>query len=249
MAPAACPDTSAWKMGICYHGGCGGGAGGISNAVQWLDLSPVDRVVKNEDDLGRYRFDFSDNSFLMTGGMGYGGSRCGAKIGGGGWFGYKKFVSASREATVRDTNGLAALRNGDTVTADSLARLFTMMAYGGLIVEKNIALGDFTFEIGGLFGGGALILGKEFDTKQNNSAFSTVGPIDSTDFVNNWSAAPLLCFDIHSGISYRICRFMVVGVDGNLLISRSSEGFNFNTDSFTTFSPGVRLRILFGNLG
>ncbi|MBN2035339.1 MAG: hypothetical protein JW768_01225 [Chitinispirillaceae bacterium] len=235
---------------FCFHGGGGGGgAGGIAPSIQWLDLSPVENVVENETDLSLYRFDFSDNALMMIGGMGYGGTRCGAKIGGGGWFGYKKFVSNSRNVLQRDSSGFVTINNGDTVKVDSLARLHTMLAYGGLLVEKNISFGDFTFEIGGLFGGGALVLGKEFDTRQNISAFSDFSEYDSAEVVNSWTAAPLYCFDLHGGISYRVARFMVVGADANLFIARSSWGFNLNTDSFLTLNPGIRFRILFGNIG
>jgi hypothetical protein len=104
-------------------------------------------------------------------------------------------------------------------------------------------------EIGGLFGGGALVIGKEFDTRQNVSAFTDFSEYDSTEAVNGWTAAPLLCFDLHGGISYRVARFMVVGADANLFIARSSWGFNLNTDSFITLNPGIRFRILFGNIG
>lgn len=235
---------------FCYGGGGGGGgAGGVSPSLQWLDLTPVEDIAKTEADLGLYTFDFSDNGFMLVGGMGYGGSRCGAKIGGGGWFGYKKFVSASRNVPLQDTLGSTIFRNGDTVKVDSAAQLFTMLAYGGFMTEKNFALGDFTFSLGGLFGGGALILGKDFISRENNSAFTNVEEFDTTDIAGSWTAAPLVCFDIHSGISYKISSFMVIGADANLLFFHSGEGFNFNTDSFLTMNPGIRFRILFGNLG
>jgi hypothetical protein len=241
---------SAQKERFCLHGGGGaGGAGGISPSLQWLNLSPVRNVIKNEADLGLYSFSFKDDGFMLIGGMGYGGTRCGASIGGGGWFGYKKFVSASRTVPLQDSLGTIQMRNGDTVKVDSAAQIYTMIAYGGFIAEKNFSIGNATFEIGGMFGGGALILGKDFISKKNNSAFTNVEEYDSTKIANSWTAAPLLCFDIHSGISYRICSFIVLGVDANLLFLHSNSGFNFNTESFVTMNPGIRFRILFGNLG
>jgi hypothetical protein len=251
MASAFAADSLAInKPRFCYHGGGdAGGAGGIAPSLQWLDLSPVKDVVKNETDLGLYSFDFSDNAFMMIGGMGYGGNRCGAKIGGGGWFGYKKFTSSSRNVLLHDSLGQVILRNNDTVRVDSAADLYTMIAYGGFMAEKNFSVADFTFEIGGLFGGGALILGKKFVADDNNSAFSNTEDFDSTTMANSWTVAPLLCFDIHSGIAYKLCSFMVIGVDANLLFFHSTSGFNFNTDSFLTMNPGVRFRILMGNLG
>jgi hypothetical protein len=251
ISTAAGADTlSAQNHRFCFHGGGGsGGAGGISPSLQWLDLSPVKDVVKNETDLGLYFFDFKDNGFMLIGGMGYGGTRCGASIGGGGWFGYKKFVSASRTVPLQDSLGNIIFSNSDTVKVDSAAQLYTMIAYGGFMAEKNFSVGNATFEIGGLFGGGALILGKEFVSKENNSAFTDVNEYDSAKVASSWTAAPLLCFDIHSGVSYRICSFMVIGADANLLFFHSNSGFNFNTDSFLTMNPGIRFRILFGNLG
>lgn len=241
---------SAQNHRFCFDGGgAAGGAGGISPSLQWLDLSPVKDVVKNETDLGLYSFDFKDNGFMLVGGMGYGGTRCGASLGGGGWFGYKKFMSASRTVPLQDSLGHIVFRNSDTVKVDSAAQLYTMIAYGGFMAEKNFSVGNATFEIGGMFGGGALILGKEFVSKEKNSAFSNVDEYDSTKIANSWTAAPLLCFDIHSGISYRICSFMVIGADANLLFFHSNSGFNFNTDSFLTMNPGIRFRLLFGNLG
>jgi hypothetical protein len=242
--------TEPKKPLFCYHGnGDKGGAGGISPSLQWLDLSPVKDVVTREADLGIYHFDFSDNGFMVAGGMGYGGTRCGAKIGGGGWFGYKKFISASRTVTLQDSLGNVIFNNGDTVKVDSSAQLYTMIAYGGFLADKNFATGNFTLNIGGLFGVGALILGKDFVSDEDNSAFSTVGEYDSTEIAQSWTAAPLLCFDIHSGVSYKISSFMVVGADANLLFFHSNSGFNFNTDSFLTMNPGIRFKILFGNLG
>ena len=126
------------KNWFCFQGGgTAGGAGGIAPSLQWLDLSPVEDVVKNETDLGLYRFSFKDNGFMLVGGMGYGGTRCGASIGGGGWFGYKKFVSASRTVPLQDSLGNIIFRNSDTVKVDSAARLYTMIAYGGFLAEKN----------------------------------------------------------------------------------------------------------------
>ena len=141
-------DTTNALCGLCFRGGGGGGgAGGIAPSILWLDLSPVERVVKNEPDLGLYSFDFSNNAFMMIGGMGYGGTRCGAKIGGGGWFGYEKYISASRNVPLLDSFSRAVIRNGDTVRVDSLAYLHTMLAYGGFIAEKNFTLGNLTLEI------------------------------------------------------------------------------------------------------
>ncbi|MBN1128101.1 MAG: hypothetical protein JXA71_03900 [Chitinispirillaceae bacterium] len=235
---------------FCYQGGGDkGGAGGISPSLQWLDLSPVKDVATREADLGIYTFDFSDNGFMLVGGMGYGGTRCGAKVGGGGWFGYKKYLSDSRNVALRDSLGSVFFRNGDTVKVDSTAQLYTMIAYGGFLAEKNVTAGNVTLNIGGLFGGGALILGKNFLSGEKNSAFTTVGEYDTANLAQNWTVAPLLCFDIHSGISYKISSFMVVGADANLLFFHSNSGFNFNTDSFLTMNPGIRFRILFGNLG
>jgi hypothetical protein len=251
LSTAAGADTlPVQKDKFCFHGGgAAGGAGGISPSLQWLDLSPVKDVAKTEADLGLYSFDFKDNGLMLIGGMGYGGTRCGASIGGGGWFGYKKFVSASRTVPLQDSLGNVLLNHGDTVKVDSAAQLYTMIAYGGFIAEKNFSIGNATVEIGGMFGGGALILGKEFVSKENNSAFTDANSFDSTKIANSWTAAPLLCFDIHSGVSYRICSFIVVGADANLLFFHSNSGFNFNTDSFLTMNPGIRFRVLFGNLG
>lgn len=235
---------------LCFGGGGGdGGAGGVSPSLQWLDLSPIKDVAKSEADLGLYKFEFSDNGFMLIGGMGYGGSRCGVKLGGGGWFGYKKFVSASRNVFLRDSLGTTIFKNDTMVKVDSAAQLYTMIAYGGFLAEKNFSIGDFTFALGGMFGGGALILGKDFISKENNSAFTDASEFDTTDMANSWTAAPLFCFDVHSGISYKISSFMVIGADANLLFFHSNEGFNFNTDSFLTMNPGIRFRILFGNLG
>jgi hypothetical protein len=242
---AAQPDTTVNKHKYDF-----GAVGGVAPAVTLLDLTPVKNVAINESDLGLYSFDFSDNAFLMIGGMGYGGSHSQGEFGAGGWFGYKKFISASRSVPLRDSSAAIVFQGSDTVRTDSLAQLYTMLAYGGLMAEKNFPLGDFTFNAGGLFGGGALILGKSFKAQDHNSAFSTLAPSDSiTTNTSNWTAAPLLCFEVHSGVSYKICSFLVVGADANLLVLHSSSGFNFNTDSFLTTNPGVRIRLMFGNLG
>jgi hypothetical protein len=249
-ATAGSDTTSLQKNRFCFQGGGGiGGAGGIAPSLQWLDLSPVEDVVKKETDLRQYPFDFKDNGFMLIGGMGYGGTRCGASIGGGGWFGYKKFLSISRTVPLQDSLGNIIFSKGDTVKVDSAAQLHTMIAYGGFLAEKNFSISNFTLSIGGLFGGGALILGKEFVSTENSSAFTTTKEFDSSDIAGSWTAAPLFCFDIHSGISWRISPFMLIGADANLLIFTSNSGFNYNTDSFMTVNPGIRLRVLFGNLG
>lgn len=233
----------------CHHPCRNGGGGGFTPSLIWLDLNPIETVIKNETDLGRYDFDFSDNMFMTFGGTGYGGNSCGMKFGGTGSFGFKKFISSPITVPVRDTLGSAVILNGDTVITDSVAHLITMIAWGGFTIEKSFEAGNCMFGAGGMFGGGALILNKAFkENRKGTSAFSNVPADTSMEDISSWSVAPLTCFDVHANFSYRIVPGIVVGTEAYMLFMNSSTGFNMNTDSFITSNPGVRLKIIFGTI-
>lgn len=244
-APAPCdsPKTR------CHHPCRNGGGGGFSPSILWLDLKPVETVIKNEDDLGRYDFDFSDNMFLTFGGTGYGGNSCGMKFGGTGSFGFKKFISPPLHVPVRDSLGNPLMLNGDTVSTDSVAHLITMIAWGGFTVEKSFQAGNWLFGAGGMLGGGALILNKSFkETRNGTSAFANAPADTSMEDLKSWSVAPLTCFDVHTNVSYRVVPGIVVATEAYVLFMHSGTGFNMNTDSFLTMNPGVRLKIIFGTI-
>lgn len=242
---ASCDSTKS----LCQHHCRNGGGGGITPSLLWIDMAPIEAVVKNEADLGRYDFDFSDNMFMTFGATGYGGSSCGMKFGGTGSFGLKKFISSQMTVPVRDSLGGIFVENGDTVKTDSVAHLITMIAYGGFTVEKSFEVANCMFGIGGMFGGGALILNKSFkENRKGTSAFSNVPADTSMQDVSSWSAAPLTCFDVHATLSYRLAPGIVVGSEAYVLFFHSSSGFNMNTDSFYTTNPGVRFKLIFGNI-
>jgi hypothetical protein len=214
-------------------------------------MSPLQEVVNNEVDLRNKSFDLSDNQMIMLGGMGYGGKRKGGRIGGGGWFGYKRYYSDKFTTLLTDSTSIALK---DTVH-DSLIQLHTMLAYGGMIAEGGFNWKAMNVHFGGLLGGGALILGKEAIPYNNNSAFTgnqmgRTAMMDTTsDLSSQWAAAPLLVFDAHAGATVSVLRWMQVGADAQMLVLYSAQGFGYGYKSFLTYNPGVRLRFLFGNIG
>lgn len=250
-AGSACAGSCDSTTTFCQHHCRNGGGGGITPSLLWIDMAPIEAVVKNEADLGRYNFDFSDNMFMTFGATGYGGNSCGMKFGGTGSFGFRKFISSQMTVPIRDSLGNVFVQSGDTVKTDSVAHLITMIAYGGFTVEKSFEVANCMFGIGGMFGGGALILNKAFkENRKGTSAFSnTPAEADtSMEDISSWSAAPLTCFDVHANLSYRLAPGIVIGTEAYALFFHSSSGFNMNTDSFFTANPGVRLKLIFGNV-
>lgn len=231
-----------------------GGAGGFIPSFLRMDLTPVENMIKREariegNDLEGRTFNFQDRDFILMGGMGYGGSKNSGRIGGGGWFSHKRYLSDTYTGTIPDS-----LRTSpEDSTIDSVAQLDVMLGYGGMILEKGQSLGNLNLHVGGLWGGGAIIVMKDLMQSESETAFNHYEHKDENDSLKEFSSrvavAPMMVFDLHAGLTYSLAPWVHVGTDANVHIFYSSRGFGRGNESFLTYNPGIRVRLLFGNLG
>jgi hypothetical protein len=208
-----------------------GGAAGFEPALFATDFRPVSRLV-NKVPLLRDAIGFSVGSsyyiLSMMGGSAYGGIGHGVRIGGGGWGGHTQFTR-----TVGDTDYTLQVGIG----------------YGGVLIEKALVRGEFNWSMGGLFGAGGI--GVELSTVGEGDAFH-----DLNNTANRMGAvgAAFMLIEIHGGVTYSLLSWMHIGGEVALPCFFASDGFRNAsgqsvTDGFFTVNPGIRLRIVLGNLG
>src|SRR3989339_210648 len=206
-----------------------GGAGGWTPCLMGVNISPVRDLLKKEPQLrdlsfgmgGRYDY------FAGSGGMGYGGIGNGLRIGGGGWHLSHKYTS----------NLFGAAK-------DSIAELNVTVNYGGFLFEKALVRGKMNYVAGGMFGGGSYDVTRRFYNDAEPSAFSEPGKD-----LSETATATFTAFEVHAGFTYTMTWWFHVGADANISAFVSVDEFGPLTDSFNTFNGGIRLRLIFGNLG
>jgi hypothetical protein len=213
-----------------------GGAGGFSNRLVAINMNPVVDLVNTDGKLEGISFPTLKNDYrmlTMSGGLGYGGLGNGIRIGGGGYGGSCKYVSAPFPK-----NGTAP---------DSKVSLKVSFGYGGLLIEKARVKDNWNMYLGSFIGGGAVGIQKITSPVGKTSAFS-----DSwTDPANGEQAtAAFMATEFHGGATYTIVPWMHIGGDFNALFYYSSSGFGLATSSsFMGINPGIGFRVIFGNIG
>ncbi|OGJ93774.1 MAG: hypothetical protein A2350_08485 [Candidatus Raymondbacteria bacterium RifOxyB12_full_50_8] len=238
------------------------GAFVLSPQYLHLDLSPVTSLCREEPGLNNYFFDFSDNRFLMQGFAAYWGSKNNGRAGFGVWGGYRQYHSKPYTAVVLDDSGAPILdtANNSVLKQDSITHMVVIPAYAGILIEKSATFGAVNLFAGGVVGAGALVLVKSMEEQSEESAFYSVTTVQDT----NWQSmhnpmqgnksdgvavAPLWVFDVHAGATYSFAKWFHAGAEGSLLMLYATDGFGAHSATFNSINPGIRLRIVFGNLG
>jgi hypothetical protein len=214
-----------------------GGALGVAPGVFAVSMKPVDELVGKYGSLRDVGFDIDDgyDMFVMIGGLGYAGLGNGLRIGGGGRGGSKEFTRIKR-----DTAGTTDI----THTAD------IAIGYGGFLIEKARVAGNFNLLLGAMFGGGSM----SFKLRSTvGDPFSTAGTTDSL-LPEGTADASFLLIEAHGGITYSLLSWLHIGADISAPLFISASGFRAAnqggiTDGFVTVNPGLRLRIMLGNIG
>jgi hypothetical protein len=226
-----------------------------------LNLSPVEDLMEKEPGLRNYTYNFSNNLLMVHGIGAYWGSKNGARAGFGLWGGYKEYQSDPYTGTLLDSSGLP-LRDSlnNIIQKDSIVELNVIPAYIGFLIDHSYSLGPVNLYGGGILGSGVIVLVKNTQAKEEQSAFysSSSGQShqeglenDSLDENSDLGAAVsiLWVLDLHLGATYSVAKWFHFGAEASALLFHSTEGFGPLSESFTTLNPGFRFRLIFGSLG
>ncbi|MBN1600269.1 MAG: hypothetical protein JW915_01615 [Chitinispirillaceae bacterium] len=212
--------------------GYGGGVI-IQPMVLGIRMKPVKNFALKNISLRPYRFSRLEESYrpvLVMGAFAYGGVGNGLRIGFGGWGGDSYYEGERVDG------------NLDTVM---ILNLHT--SFGGMLVEKVILHKNINFLFGGVIGGGTFSLKRSV---QLDNAFNSLNDWEQLDDESNYTEATYAGVEIHSGFTATILPWMHLGMDLNSLFSFSVSGFKgLGSRGFTTVNPGIRVRIVLGNLG
>ncbi len=209
-----------------------GGGFSLGGALLRLNTDPIATFLNESQTRG---FDLSDRQMFFVGASAYGGKKNGGRAGGQAWFGYKRYYSRTQDASqVRDQTSV----------------LDVMVTYGGILTEKAASTGDLTMLIGALAGGGAMVLRKDMAPSSTAGNFHVLddGWVHYTADGPAWAATPLIALDGHAGINYEIFSWMSWGLDTQMLILYSPTGLGYGMGGFWTKNPGIRMRLVFGNI-
>ncbi len=207
-----------------------GGALGVSPSVYAVHMKPVYDLVQRYPDLRNIGFNIDDGygMFVLMGGLGYGAVGNGLRIGGGGRGG---------------SNDFTRTRNDTTYTLE------VGVGFGGFMLEKAFVRRNANFFIGGMLGGGGL----NIELREYHGLFQTIGR-SGDDLPIGTADASYLLLELHTGITYTLLSWLHIGGDISVPAFLSPSGFKVQSsasagDGFVTFNPGIRIRIMFGNIG
>ena len=192
-----------------------------------LSVKPVYDLARRDKNLKNCQFPDLTEGYkpvLVLGALLYGGVGQGVRVGFGGWSGDIYF--ASKE-----------------VANDSVMVLGVNTTFGGLLVEKAFLRKNLNFVIGGMLGGGNLTVNPKWSTGAFESFFDF--KFDEEKEVK----APFAAVELHTGLTATVLPWMHVGADINGHFFLSVNGFGSFRESFMTVNPGLRLRLVLGNLG
>lgn len=209
-----------------------GYGGGIIMQPMILGLrtKPVHKLVKHDLQLKQFVFqDLTDHKYqplLVNGVYLYGGVGNGVRVGFGGWRGECFF--------------------GSNVTpTDSIMTLSVQTSFGGLMLEKAFIYKKLNIITGGVIGGGSIKVTKSY---QDADVFG--GAYWNEDLNNGAEAkARLVGLELHAGMTISLLPWWHLGMDLNSNFLLSVNGFGGTVNTFGTVNPGLRLRVVLGNLG
>lgn len=209
--------------------GYGGGVI-IQPMILGLRTEPVYDLVKHDSQLRQFVFqDLINHKFqplLVNGLWLYGGMGNGVRIGFA-WWGGECFFGSNVTPT------------------DSLMTLRVHTGFGGLTVEKVFLHKKSNIITGGMIGGGSIKVTKSY---QEADVFG--GAAWNEDLDNEAEAkARQVGLELHAGMTISLLPWWHLGLDLNSHFLLSVNGFGGSVNSFTTVNPGLRLRVVLGNLG
>lgn len=212
-----------------------GGAIGPALGVYAIAMGPVDNLIRfmgNNSDFSQSHIS-TDKPFALfqcSGITGYGAIGNGLRIGG-------CFMGGSR----RYTNFI-----GDTTY-----NLEINPSFGGFLLEKAVVLENTNIYWGGLIGGASI---KVRPSKTTNALTSI--SVDSENFRINFNelTATSLLLELHGGFTYTMINWFHIGADLSAPLFFSNSGFTTSgghsiTNGFISVNPGIRIRIMIGNIG
>jgi gas vesicle protein len=209
-----------------------------------LDTDPLRHLQNTDPSLSdSYSFDFNDNNMLMFGLMGYYNLQNNVRVGNGLYAGYKSFQSDEYSTTVVDS-----LLN-TTEQVDSIVTLRVIPMYIGFICEKAFVFEPVNFFAGIMLGGNLSFIIKEEERAQANTSFISDDYSDESNSEYSFAFAPAVAWDVHGGMAFRLSEHMHIGIDGVVRFAYAYEGYGAGFGDFLSVSPGVRLRLTFGNAG
>lgn len=198
-----------------------GGAMGPAFGVQAINVKDAITFLARDTSLGSYAFSGDYETFLLSGGVIYGGIGNGIRVGGAGWGGSRSFVS-----------------NEDSNKSVSLG-----LGFGGFLLEKCFVKKNLNIMVGGILGAGGFTLKPR---ELSDSFFD-----NDTDYQE--ASAAFMLVELHSGITYSMKSWMHFGLDFTSPFFISPSGYKINdisvTNGFATVNPGLRIKLVFGNLG
>lgn len=206
-----------------------GGAVSVSPMVFALRMKPVKELIQGNTELRKYSFPDLDKGYfpiLVVTVMPYGGVGNGRRIGFAG-VGGKVFLE------------------GNQIGGDSMAVVSVKVSSGGFLFEKARVHNKLNLITGGVLSWGSIEVTKAF---QDGSAFKSSWNFNTEK--NEPSAkASFLGLEMHAGGTYTVLPWMHIGIDANALLMMSVNGFGWGNGGFVNVNPGLRLRIVLGNLG
>ncbi len=211
--------------------GIGGGAG-FSSALVWLDMTPVNEMLKQTDlDTMGILFPKGSTPITLFGGMGYGGLGNGIRVGGIGFGGSKLYTTRKSDTTYTISTGIG---------------------YGGLLIERALVVHQFNLLLGGIVGAGGI--GVSLNKQQSRYSFgSQPSDIQYGIGAGGGAGAGFFLAELHCGFTYSIVSWLHIGGVGAALGMFSSNGFmkadgtSFGS-GFITINPSAQLRIVLGNI-
>lgn len=215
--------------------GYGGGLG-PTPGIFLVNMRPVNElldVIRSGNDFSNISFPVEgtwENFFLM-GITGYGALGSGLRIGG-------CFRGGSRSYSTH--------YNDSTFSIEVSSR------FGGLLIEKAMVSGSMNWFLGGMVGGSSLEV-----TPSKVSNFVSSIPTHTGEIVPRTYttlSAPALLVELHGGFTYTMTRWFHVGLDLATPLFFAPSGFRTPseqsiTNGFITINPGLRIRIILGNIG
>jgi hypothetical protein len=193
-----------------------------------VNVGPFIELAQRINPLRGRHFSFSKldyEPFYMSEGMGFLGIGNGLRLGGGGMSGSRHFTSSP-------------------YADDSFVNYAVKISWGGFLIEKFVETNKYSYIVGGYLGSGRLKA--DWVNVRNYTAFNGYDAFDDDD---DDLSAFFGYFELHGGLVYHVAQWMHIGTDISLPLLVSSDGFAPYTKEFINISPGLRIRLIFGNLG
>ena len=213
--------------------GYGGGIGAMPG-IFVLNMRPVHElldVITSSSDFRNISFPLHSNyqGFFMMGIIGYGALGNGLRVGG-------SYQSGSRSYSTRE--------HDTTYTID------VHTSFGGFLLEKAAVAGNMNWFAGGLAGGAVI----DVNPSKASNVFSTIDIDDAAGREFNKLSASALLLELHGGFTYTMVGWFHIGGELSTPLYFSPSGFKTPngqsiTNGFVSVNPGLRIRIILGNIG